>query len=241
MPSASRRRAANTFIPRRCSGEAADTRSPGWSKTRLAAGSPPGATYTLACSLSHQDGSPSSWARARASSRTMPWGSKTASMSRVDRRASWASAAERHARPGRPGVRPGPQQHVPTPIPAGGGFVRKQCHAFGHRLVPVFLEKLGNQPPADLVIRGVGQMASQVSRGHRPVALVGTHDIYLPGESMARLTTTPRRCPRTRPDRAVVLMETRPVARGTRNLAQCAVPSAGADLLGEGQEVLVSG
>jgi hypothetical protein len=36
--------AANAFIASRCSGEAANTRRPGWSNTLDAAGSPPGAT-----------------------------------------------------------------------------------------------------------------------------------------------------------------------------------------------------
>lgn len=44
MSSASRRRAASTFMANRCSGDAAATRRPGWSKTRGAVESTPGAT-----------------------------------------------------------------------------------------------------------------------------------------------------------------------------------------------------
>jgi len=44
MSSASRGRAASAFMARRCSGEAAKTRRPGWSNTLDAAESPPGAT-----------------------------------------------------------------------------------------------------------------------------------------------------------------------------------------------------
>ncbi|WP_438872264.1 glycosyl hydrolase family 95 catalytic domain-containing protein [Paractinoplanes rishiriensis] len=68
------------------------SRRPGWSNTRGALVSPPGATYALACSLSYHCGRPSSAATDLASSSTTPCGWNTASMSRVDRRASYAKA-----------------------------------------------------------------------------------------------------------------------------------------------------
>src|SRR5688572_33407739 len=73
-----------------CSGEAAITRIPGWSKTSLLPASWRVETYELACSFSPQGGRPIASATLRASSNTTPCGTRVASPFR--------DVGERHGR-----------------------------------------------------------------------------------------------------------------------------------------------